>query len=141
MDWFILALISFFLYGIQGFLVKIAAEKKCNSFIVTFSFMFVVTLMSLSILISKRTSLTDLSPYLLFLAIVNGSLYSLDTIGKLESLKGIQASIVFPFVRMSTIMVVVWALLFAGESLSLKSLAGISFSLVAIYLLESEVKR
>ena len=140
-NWFILTLTSFTFFGVQGFLTKVAVERGCNSFLVTFSLMVTVMLLSSLFLIYSGFSITDITIYFIFLAIANGCLYSLTMVGRLESLKAIRATIVFPFIQMSIIVVIVWALLFAGETITIKSLLGIVLSLIAIYLLESEARK
>lgn len=137
MEWLLLTLLAFLGFGFQDFFYKVASSKRCNSYLLTFSFLLTVTLISFIFCLFQGLSLTST---LLFLGMTNGILFSLTTLSRLESLKELPASIVFTIIRMSLILVVVWALVFLRETLNFRSLLGIIFAFLAIYLLKGEKK-
>ena len=137
MEWFFFTLLAFLGFGLQDFLYKVATSKGCEPSLTTISFLLTVSLLSFFLGLILGLEITQ---GLIAVALANGILFSITTITRLEALKKIPASIVFTIIRMSLIIVVLWALLFAGETITIKSGLGILFSFIAIYLLKGEKK-
>ena len=137
MDWLVLTFLAFFAFGLQDFLYKVASVKKSDPSLVTISFLLTVASISFFILLIEGLSIKNLE-ILLLLSFANGILFSLTTMARLKCLRKLSASLVFPIIRMSLIVVIIWAVLVLGESLSFENILGIIFTLLAIFLLKGE---
>ncbi|MBN2142322.1 EamA family transporter [Candidatus Woesearchaeota archaeon] len=134
MDWYWLSLIVLFCYGMQYFLYKVAAEKRCNTAWVSFTFMLTVGVLATTMFLFLQESVVDW-PLMIIFSLVNAVIFLLTTITRMESLKHIPASISFPLVRMSTVFVVIFSLVYFKDKLSPYQAIGILVAIMAVYLL------
>lgn len=136
-DWYTLAIIALFSYGIQNFLYKVSAERKCNSAWTTFSFMITVAVLSTALFFIFQEKVTKL--YLLLpLSLVNAIGFLITTIAKIEALKNISANIAFPIIRMSAVLVVIFSVIYFKDSLSPAQIIGIILAILVIYILTTQ---
>jgi len=65
-SWFGHSLIAFFLMGIQGFLYKVAAERRCDTARTTFVFMSTVAILSFALWIYLGESVGNLTALIIW---------------------------------------------------------------------------
>lgn len=117
MNWFLLTVVCFFLYGIQRFLYKVSAERNCNTALTTLSFMGTVALLSSVFWFGSDETLQN-TTWLLALAAINSLTFFIDTVVTIEALRYLPTTIVYPLTRMNTVLVVVFSLLYFKDSLN-----------------------
>jgi uncharacterized membrane protein len=139
MDWYVLALISMGLYATQGLLLKFAAFKKCDSTLTTFFYLLTVTAISVPLIMLY--GITQVTQIGLVVATVNGIFYVVNRVSRIEALKFIQASILYPIVRLNNAVLVVIFILFLGETITLKNSIGIIIAVIALFLLSKSGKK
>lgn len=137
MNWYGLALIALLCYGIVYFLYKVSAEKKCNSAWTTFSSMITVLILSSILFFTFRSPITNLY-FLLFIALLNAVFYLATTMTQMEALKHISTSIVYPVVRLSIVIAVIFSIIYFKDKLSIYQIAGIILAIVAIQILTKQ---
>jgi drug/metabolite transporter (DMT)-like permease len=138
-NWYVLSLIALLCIGIQRFLYKVAAERKCNAAWVTASFMATVTLLSAAFFLLSPETLPSL-PFLLMVALINSSAFVIASITHIEALKRIPATVAYPLMRFDTLIAVLFSIVFFGDRLSPWQGLGLLFALVAITLFAREIE-
>ncbi|MBT3261672.1 DMT family transporter [bacterium] len=134
MTWFSYAILALFCYGIQNFLFKVSAENKYNSAITTFAFFVTVTIISSFLILISDTRITHIYQ-LLFWAFLNASCFSIFTITKIEALKHVAASLAYPLIRLSTVVVILFSLVYFQDKLNPWQISGLILSVGAMALL------
>ncbi len=124
MDWFTLALISTLMFGIQGFLFKKSTEMGCNKFIVTLALMVTVEILSVFVFLFSESNITYLLPTLL-LGFLFAAFFYTKTIMDLKALEHLPTNKVFPITTSNAVLVVIYAIIFFNERLSLSEVLGI----------------
>ena len=132
--WYVFALVALILMGIQRFLYKVSAERKCNTAWTTFSFMATVAILSSTLFVVLEESVSDI-PLLIFIAMVNSGAFFVATIFHIEALKHIPTSVAYPIIRLNAVLVVIFSILFFKDHLSSYQGLGIILALAAIVLL------
>ena len=120
--------------GMQRFLYKVSAERRCNTAWTTFSFMATVAILSSILFLVLEESVASLQ-FLLFIALVNSAAFLLATVTHIEALKNIPASVAYPIIRLSVVFVVIFSLLFFKDRPSFYQVIGIVLAMVVIVLL------
>ena len=120
--------------GMQRFLYKVSAERRCNTAWTTFSFMATVAILSSILFLVLEESVASLQ-FLLFIALVNSAAFLLATVTHIEALKNIPASVAYPIIRLSAVFVVIFSLLFFKDRPSFYQVIGILLAMVVIVLL------
>ena len=138
-NWYVLSIIAVFLMGIQRFLYKVSAEKKCNSAWTTFSFMATVTILSSAFFFLLKQSVTNLG-YLVLVAFFNSGSFVIGTLTHMEALKHLAPSTVYPIIRLNAVVVILFSILFFHDRLSLYQGLGIVLAMVVIYILTSRME-
>lgn len=128
---------ALFLMGTQRFLYKVSAEKRCNTAWTTFSFMATVAILSSILFIVLEESVANLS-FLLFIALLNSAAFLVATVTHIEALKHIPASIVYPIIRLSAVIVVIFSILFLKDRPSFYQFIGIFMAMLVIVVLTRE---
>lgn len=137
MNWYILALISLFCYGIQKFLFKVAVEKKCSSVAVNFYFMLTVTCVSgLYFLFFEHLSINPLT--VLMFSAINAVLFLFLTLSRYESLKFIPSVVAYPLFDLDNIFVVLAAVLLFRELPSASQSIAIVLGIISGFLLSQK---
>jgi len=137
-NWFTFAVMALFLMGTQRFLYKVSAEKRCNTAWTTFSFMATVAILSSILFFVLEESVANLS-FLFFIALLNSAAFLVATVTHIEALKHIPASIVYPIIRLSAVIVVIFSILFLKDRPSLYQLIGIFIAMLVIVVLTREL--
>lgn len=136
-NWYILAIVSLFAYGIQNFLYKVSAEKKCNSAWTTFSFMISVAILATFMFFWKGEKVVDWK-FLMLISLANAFTFFVSTISKLETLKHINGFIAYPLHRLNNLLVVIFSVFYFHDQLSLNQVIGVCLSLVVIFILATD---
>jgi drug/metabolite transporter (DMT)-like permease len=136
-SWYSYSIIALFLMGTQRFLYKVSAEKRCNTAWTTFSFMATVAILSSILFVVREESVANIR-FLLFVALVNSAAFLLATVTHIEALKNIPASVAYPIIRLSAVLVVIFSILFFKDRPSLYQVIGILLAMVVIVLLTRE---
>jgi len=133
-SWYVYTIIALFAFGIQRFLYKVSAEKKCNTAWTTFSFMGTVTVLSTILFFTLHETVSNLS-FLLFVSLINSISFLAGTITTIEALKHISITIAYPIIRLNTGIVVIFSILYFNDSLSFYQVAGIIMAISVILIL------
>ena len=133
-QWFLYTLIALCAFGIQRFLYKVSAEKKCNTAWTTFAFMgTVAVLSSLFFFISGQS--VDNTVFLIFISFINSASFLAGTITTIEALKYISTSVAYPTIRLNTAIVVIFSITYFKDRLSVFQFAGIILAIATIVML------
>ena len=133
-SWYSFAILSLFFMGIQRFLYKVSAERKCNTAWTTFSFMGTVAILSSILFIILKESVTNIQ-FLLFIAFLNRVAFLTATVTHIEALKNIPTSVAYPIIRLNAVIVVIFSILYFKDHLSVYQVIGISFAMAVIVIL------
>jgi drug/metabolite transporter (DMT)-like permease len=123
-----------FSYGIQNFLFKVSAEKRCNSAWTTFSFMLTVAVISTALFFAWKEKVSSIT-LLLIISFLNAITFLITTLARMEALKHIAASVVFPVTRMSTVLVIIFSVAYFKDRITLFQMLGILLAIIAISIL------
>ena len=138
MNWYSLAIISLFFMGTQRFLYKVSAERQCNTAWTTFSFMATVAVLSLTLFGLSNTRIPNI-PFLLFIALVNSCSFLVATLSHIEALKHIPTGVAYPIIRLGTVIVVVFSIIYFKDPLSHGQVAGIVMAMAVIFILTRDL--
>jgi drug/metabolite transporter (DMT)-like permease len=130
-SWFWCSLIAFFLMGIQGFLYKVAAERRCDTARTTFVFMSTVAILSSILWVYLREPVGNLTA-LIILALVNSLSFLVATMTFIEALKFIPATTAFSVARLNLVILTVFSFAWFHDQLSPYQVTGIAIALVAM---------
>lgn len=134
MSWYAYSLLSLVGYGLQNFLYKVAAERQCNSTWLTMSFMGTVMVLGWMIVVVIGSAPANYSN-LILLSVINALSFLITVIARVEALKHLPASVAYPIIRMSLLLVVIYAVVALGERLNTLQIIGFALALVVIVLL------
>lgn len=135
LDWFGFALVSMLFYGILNLLQKKAAMEKCNSATLMCT-QFAVTC-ALALITAIALKDVWVNDWWLFavLAVVNGTVYLIGSLSRLESLKLIPLSVCQPVVKMDSALAAVIGVVVLGEALGPLQAVGVLLSVAVIWIL------
>lgn len=139
-DWYTLTIIAFLFYGIQNFLFKVSAEKKCNTAWVTLSFMATVAVFSSVLFFILKEPIANIY-FLLLISLINATAFFITTVSRMEALKHIATSIAFPIIQMNIVAVVLFSILYFDEKLSIYQIFGIILAILVIFILTRKSER
>ena len=133
-SWFWYSLAAFFFMGLQGFLYKVAAERRCDTARITFVFMSTVAILSFALWINLGESVGNLTA-LIILALVNSLSFLVATMTFIEALKFILATTAFSVARLNLVILTVFSFAWFHDQLSRYQVTGIAIALVAMMIL------
>ncbi len=133
-SWYGYAFAAMICMGLQRFLYKVSAERRCNTARTTFAFMSTVAVLSVAILMVRRPPL-ERPALLLTIAAVNSASFLVGTITHMEALKWIPVVAAYTIIRLNVAVVVVFSILVFGDRLSLNQAIGIVLAIAVILLL------
>ncbi len=133
-NWYTLSIIALFFIGAQRFLYKVSVQRGCNAAVTTFTFMGTVTCISFVLLLFSDTPLGPIY-FLVFISLVNSISFTLATLTNLETLKYLPVNVAYPIIRLNLAVVIIFSVLFFGDSLSPWQIAGIFVAIFAIVIL------
>ncbi|MFH1480517.1 MAG: DMT family transporter [Pseudomonadota bacterium] len=138
-SWYVLSIIALVLMGMQRFLYKVSAERRCPTAWTTFTFMATVTLISSIFFALSKEPLAN-PGMLFFIAFVNSGSFVLGTMTHIEALKNIPSSIVYPIIRLNMVIVILFSVFFLGDRVSPHQLGGIGTAIGVILILTREAR-
>jgi drug/metabolite transporter (DMT)-like permease len=133
-SWFVYSLAAFFLMGIQGFLYKVAAERRCNTSRTTFIFMATVAVLSLISWAYLREPMGNLTA-LIILAFVNSLTFLAATMTFIEALKFVPATTAYSVARLNLVILTIFSFVWFHDRLSMYQISGIVIALAAMLIL------
>jgi drug/metabolite transporter (DMT)-like permease len=138
-SWYALSIAALLLMGVQRFLYKVSAERRCDTAWTTFSFMATVTVLSAVFFLSLGETLTE-TRMLLLTAGINSAAFVLGTITHIEALKHVPSGVVYPIIRLNMVVVVLFGVLFLHDPVSLHQALGILLAIGVIAILTRDVE-
>jgi drug/metabolite transporter (DMT)-like permease len=133
-SWFSYSLAAFFLMGLQGFLYKVAAERKCDTARTTFIFMSTVAILSYIFWAYLKEPIGNLTA-LIMLAVVNSLSFLTATMSFIEALKSIPATIAYSVARLNLVILTIFSFVWFHDRLSVWQICGIAIALAAMLIL------
>ena len=138
-NWYVLSIVALVLMGMQRFLYKVSAERKCNTAWTTFSFMATVTVLSVFFFLSLKEPVSNVW-MLVLTALINSASFVLGTITHIEALKHFPSSVVYPIIRLNMVVVVLFSIFFFDDQVSLHQGLGILFAIAVIVILTRDAE-
>lgn len=138
-NWYVLSLVALVLMGMQRFLYKVSAERKCNTAWTTFSFMATVTVLSAIFFLALKEPVSD-ARMLILTALINSASFVLGTVTHIEALKRVPSSVVYPIIRLNMVVVVLFSILFLHDHVSLQQVLGILLAIAVIVILTRDAE-
>jgi len=138
-NWYVLSIVALVLMGMQRFLYKVSAERKCNTAWTTFSFMATVTVLSVLFFLSLKEPVSD-ARMLVLTALINSASFVLGTITHIEALKHVPSSVVYPIIRLNMVVVILFSILFFHDHVSLHQVLGILLAISVIVILTRDAE-
>jgi drug/metabolite transporter (DMT)-like permease len=132
--WYTYAILALGFLGTQRFLYKVSAERNCNTAWTTFSFMATVALLSSTLFVVLKESITNIQ-FLLFIALLNSGAFLLATITHIEALKHIPAGVAYPVIRLNAVVVVIFSIVYFKDRLTFYQVMGIVLAMAVIFIL------
>jgi len=126
--------------GIQGFLYKVAAERRCDTARITFIFMSTVAVLSLALWAYLREPAGNLVT-LAILAFVNSLTFLAATMSLIEALKFVSATTAYSVVRLNLVILTLFSFLWFHDRLSMYQTSGIVVALAAMLSLTRGINR
>lgn len=130
-SWFAYSLAAFFLMGIQGFLYKVAAERRCDTARTTFIFMATVAVLSFIFWAYLREPMGNLTA-LIILAVVNSLTFLAATMSFIEALKFVSATTAYSVARLNLVILTIFSFVWFHDRLSMYQISGIVIALAAM---------
>jgi len=140
MTWYTFAILAAFVWGIQNFLYKVSAEYKCNSAWTTLTFCFTSATLAVIFLVFGNEPISNVW-FLFAFSFIAALTYVSNDILKIEALKHVATSVMFPIARMNTAIIAVIGIAFLMERPSLYQVIGIVLSIVVIFLVAKQHKQ
>jgi len=137
--WYFFALGALVLMGVQRFLYKVSAERKCNTAWTTFAFMGTVAVLSAAIFLFSGADEPNFT-FLLLVSVVNSLSFLLATVTHIEALKAIPTSVAYPIIRLNVVPVVIFSVAYFKDRLSGFQLAGIAMAVAVMLVLTKEAE-
>ena len=138
-NWYVLSIVALVLMGMQRFLYKVSAERKCHTAWTTFSFMATVTVLSVLFFLSLKEPVSD-TRMLILTALINSASFVLGTITHIEALKHVPSSVVYPIIRLNMVVVVLFSILFLHEQVLRHQVLGILLAISVIFILTRDAE-
>ena len=138
-NWYVLSLVALVLMGMQRFLYKVSAERKCSTAWTTFSFMATVTVLSAIFFLALKEPVSD-ARMLILTALINSASFVLGTVTHIEALKHVPSSVVYPIIRLNMVVVVLFSILFLHDHVSLQQVLGIFLAIAVIVILTRDAE-
>jgi len=133
-SWFVYSLAAFFLMGLQGFLYKVAAERRCDTARTTFVFMATVAVLSFIFWAYLREPIGNLT-ILTILAFVNSLTFLAATMSFIEALKFVPATTAYSVARLNLVILTIFSFVWFHDRLSMHQISGIVIALAAMLIL------
>jgi drug/metabolite transporter (DMT)-like permease len=126
--------------GIQGFLYKVAAERRCDTAKTTFIFMATVAVLSFIFWAYLREPMGNLAT-LTILAFVNSLTFLAATMSFIEALKFVSATTAYSVARLNLVIITIFSFVWFHDRLSMYQISGIVIALAAMLTLTKSMNR
>lgn len=136
--WYFSALLALILLGTQRFFYKVAAERKCPTEWVTFSFMATVTLLSGGLFLIQGRHEPN-TAYLITVSLVNSAAFLIATVAHIEALKYIPGNIVYAVIQLNAAVVAVFSLLYFKDRISFLQALGLIVAVMAMVIMRKQM--
>ena len=136
-SWYTFSIIALILMGVQRFLYKVSAERKCHTAWTTFAFMATVSLLSSMVFFFSGETLVH-QRELVLTAVINSGSFVLGTLTHIEALKHIPTSVVYPIIRLNMVVVILFSLFYFHDQISVYQVLGIGTAILVILILTRE---
>jgi len=136
-EWYGFSLAALVFLGMQRFLYKVSAEKKCSTARTTFSFMATVTVLSAISFVALGESLAG-ARILVTMALLNSASFVLGTVTHIEALKHVPSGVVYPILRLNLVVVVLFGIFVFDDRVSIRQALGIFSAMAVILILTRE---
>ena len=133
-SWFTYAIAAFFLMGIQGFLYKVAAERRYDTARITFIFMATVAVLSYALWAYLQEPAGNITS-LIILSLINSFTFLAATMSFIEALKYISATTAYSVARLNLVIITLFSVAWFNDSLSMYQWIGIAIALAAMLVL------
>ncbi len=130
-EWFVYTIAATGIYGVINFIYKIAAEHNLPSPKIVNRSATTISILSLLIILATQSEFTNLQQ-ILFFAVINSAFFGLGSIVKIQSLKYIPSSFVFPITKMNSAFLLIYALFIFSEKPTISQWTGILISFVIL---------
>ncbi len=134
MSWFLLAVVSTVMFGIQTFLYKSSAERQCNKFVVALAFLTTQAAAALVIFLVSGAGAVNV-PFTFILAGFLGLIYFVKVISDLKAMECMPANRLVPIVSSNIIVVIAYGLVLFNETLSWLQIAGTIIVIASVILI------
>lgn len=131
--WIVLGIFAIVLFGVGSLFGKIASANDISSRVYFFEAMGTLTVFSVFFIVKKAEILNNFH-FNLF-GILMGVCWGLGTVMFIAALDKSKLSVLVPFTALYPAVTIVLSLLFLGEKLNLREIAGISLAILAGLLL------
>ena len=135
--WYFFALGALVLMGVQRFLYKVSAERRCNTAWTAFAFMGTVAVLSSALFLLSGAEEPHFT-FLILVSAINSLSFLLSTVAHIEALKAIPTSIAYPIIRLNVVPVVIFSMVFFNDRLSGFQLTGIVMAVAVMLILAKE---
>lgn len=137
MGWFELSIAALVLYGVQGFVLRTAAHRRCNAAAVMLFFLLAAGGLAL---VAYRFSGSPavLTPLLLAYAVANAALYVIRQISKIEAMKLVPGVVALPVAASQGLFTALLGIALLQEHVSALQLFGVVISFASIVLIASD---
>lgn len=132
-SWKIFATISFIFFGIQNYLYKIIVQHELDAKVVTYAYVTISCIITLLVIIGTK-NYHAITLFTLFIAALDSLAYYCTTISRIEALKYIPSSLMFPIVRSSTLVIVLFGVCVLSEPLTPNLIFAIGICVILVYL-------
>lgn len=120
--------------GFQGFLYKVAAERRCDTAKTTFIFMTTVAIFSYIFWVYLKEPIGNLGA-LIILAVINSITFLTTTMSFIEALKYIPATTAYSIARLNLVILTIFSVVWFHDRLSFHQICGISIAFAAMLIL------
>jgi len=139
LNWFTYTLFALVTYGIVDFFYKVAANHDCAPSRVLHYASLCVACLSLAAILFTGSEFLQVRA-ILFYALLNSTFFAVSIVCKVSSLKKAPAGIIFPLTKINSIFLILIAVFFLGESLSVRQWLGVALSFAMVVYINCNLK-
>ncbi len=139
-NWLFYALLAVLAYGWIDFSYKVAAHKKINSHQLLQTSTLVTAILAFVLFLLEGNFKTNYILACVF-AIFDATFFALSTLAKIEALKKLHVALAFPIIKLSTIFVLLFSLVWFHENLNKFQWIGLGVIVLVFGLLWLEIRK
>ena len=138
-DWYVYANIALVFLALQRFFYKVSAERRCTTAHTTFAFMGTVAVLSTALFLIRGERIIHPGA-LAGLSLVNSVAFLAGTMSTMEALKHLPTSIAYPLIRLNTVIVVIFGIVYFHDRLTIFQTAGIVLAVAVTMILTGHAR-